>query len=45
MMTPMDMLKDLGQQYAFTTVLDGDHAILIIPKKDEDDSQIFTGNH
>ncbi len=43
-MSPMDMLKDLGQQYAFTTVLDGDHAILIIPKKDEDEGQIFTGN-
>ena len=39
-MAPMDMLKDLGQTYAFTTVLDGEHAIIIIPKKDEDEGQI-----
>ena len=39
----MDMLKDLGKQYAFTTVLDGERAILIIPKRDEDEGQI-TGN-
>ena len=44
-MAPLDMLKELGQQYAFTTVLDGDHAIIIIPKKDEDESQIISGNH
>lgn len=43
-MLPMDMLKELGQQYAFTPVLDGDHAILIIPKKDEDEGQIISGN-
>jgi type II secretory pathway component GspD/PulD (secretin) len=39
-MAPLDMLKELGQQYAFTTVLDGQHAILIFPKKDEDEGQI-----
>lgn len=39
-MAPMDMLKELGQTYAFTTVLDGEHAIMIIPKKDEDEGQI-----
>ncbi len=44
-MTPMDMLKDLGQQYAFTPVLDGEHAILIIPKKDEDEGQINGDSH
>ncbi|MBS1702161.1 MAG: hypothetical protein JST12_10910 [Armatimonadetes bacterium] len=36
-MTPLDMLKKLGQDYAFNTLMDGDHAILVIPKKDEDD--------
>jgi len=39
-MTPMDMLKELGQQYAFDTLLDGERAIIIIPKKDEDDDQM-----
>ena len=38
-MTPMDMLKELGKQYAFDTIMDGEHAILIVPKKDDlDDS-------
>ena len=38
-MTPMEMLKNLGQQYAFSTLLDGDHAVMIIPKKDEEEGQ------
>ena len=38
-MAPMDMMKELGQQYAFSTVLDGAHSIIIIPKKDEDEGQ------
>lgn len=43
-MAPLDMLKALGEQYAFTTILDGDHAIIIIPKKDEDEGQITSEN-
>jgi hypothetical protein len=43
-MEPMEMLKELGDQYAFTTVMDGPRTILIIPKKDEDEGQI-SGNH
>jgi hypothetical protein len=43
-MEPMDMLKELGQQYAFTSVIDGQRAILIIPKKDEDEGQITDNN-
>ncbi len=42
-MDPMDMLKELGRDYAFTPIVDGPHSILILPKKDEDESQI-TGN-
>ena len=43
-MEPMDMLKELGQQYAFTPVIDGQRAVLIIPKKDEDEGQITDNN-
>lgn len=39
-MTPMEMLKELGKEYAFDTLMDGDHAILILPKKDEDEDQM-----
>ena len=38
-MAPMDMMKELGQQYAFSTILDGAHSIIVIPKKDELDGQ------
>lgn len=39
-MTPMEMLKNLGEQYAFTPIMDGEREILIIPKKDEEDDQM-----
>ncbi|HLP00338.1 MAG TPA: hypothetical protein VK171_17205 [Fimbriimonas sp.] len=34
-MTPFEMLKRLGDEYAFVPVIDGEYAILIIPKKDD----------
>jgi hypothetical protein len=43
-MEPLDMLKELGQQYAFTAIVDGQRSILIIPKKDEDEGQISSDN-
>jgi hypothetical protein len=43
-MAPMDMLRALGEQYAFTPVEDGLHSVLIIPKKDVDEDQISSEN-
>lgn len=34
-MTPFEMLKQLGDEYAFVPVIDGQNAILIIPKRDD----------
>lgn len=43
-MEPLAMLKELGEQYAFTAVVDGPRSFLILPKKDEDEGQIVD-NH
>jgi hypothetical protein len=38
--TPMEMLKQLGEEYAFTAVIDGDRDILILPvREDENESK------
>lgn len=34
-MTPMDMLKQLGSEYAFDVIPDGNREILVVPKKDD----------
>lgn len=38
-MTPMEMLKELGEEYGFVALPDGKHDVLIIPKKDEEDDR------
>lgn len=38
--TPVEMLKELGNTYAFEVLLDGDHSIMVIPKKDDLDDQM-----
>ncbi len=38
--TPVEMLKELGNTYAFEVLLDGDHSIMVIPKKDDLDDQV-----